>query len=124
MVIGNDVIGSISDEINLKNSIVEVFVSVSNRSFIKEDDNVEMLVYGLNQADFGLIKGKIINISHDSIMAEKEVFYKIYIKPETITLNKKENKIKITKGQYGDVRIKYNKTTWLNWTLNKIGIIS
>lgn len=118
MVIGNDSIGTISSKLNKDNAIIETFVDVSSKSFINVGMEVEMAVAGLNQQKYGTLKGKVIDISKDSIISEDNVLYKVVVKPNDTYLKD----IELTNGQALEVRIKYESITWMNWMLEKIGI--
>lgn len=123
MVIGNDSLGTISDTLTKDNSIVEVYVDASNKAYLKEDMDVEMVVGGLSQTKYGTLKGKVISISNDSIVNENNILYKIQIKPSNITLKQKNNEVELKNGMVVESRIKYEKTTWMNWCLKMIGMI-
>lgn len=123
MVISNDILGTISDEITKDNSIVEVYVDTANISFLKENMDVEMIVSGLSQTTYGALKGKVKNISTDSITSEDKVFYKVEIKPDDIVLKNKNKTIDLSNGVVVETRIKYESITWMNWVLKKMGII-
>ncbi|CCV63659.1 conserved hypothetical protein [Alteracholeplasma palmae J233] len=124
MVVGNDSLGTISERVENANSRVEGYISAQYRSFIKEEDLVEMVIAGLPQSDYGMIRGTIESISTDSIVNEDQVLYKIIVKPEKLELSKRNSKVALTSGQVSEMRIKYHKTTWLNWGLEKLGIIN
>lgn len=119
LVIGNDSLGTISSELTKNNAIIETFVDVSSKSFINIGMDVEMVVGGLNQQKYGALKGKIIDISRDSIISEENVLYKVVIKPDDICLKD----VSLTNGQALEIRIKYESITWMNWMLEKIGIM-
>lgn len=123
MVIGNDSLGTISDTLTKENSIVEVYVDASNKAFLKEDMDVEMVVGGLSQTKYGTLKGKVIAVSNDSIVNENNILYKIQIKPSNITLKQKNNEVELKNGMVVESRIKYEKATWMNWCLKRIGVI-
>lgn len=123
MVIGNDNLGTISDSLTKENSIVEVYVDASNKAYLKENMDVEMVVGGLSQTKYGALKGKVISVSNDSIVNENNVLYKIQIKPSNIILKQKNKEVELKNGMVVESRIKYEKTTWMNWCLKRIGII-
>ena len=123
MVIGNDTLGTISEKINKENALIDVYVPSQNKSFITVEDEVEIVIAGLSQQEYGKLNGKIINISSDVVTNEDGVFYRVSVKPNDISLFKNNNSIELINGQIGEVRIKYESVTWMNWALKKIGII-
>lgn len=119
-VIDYSVIGSISEKINVNNSTIECYLPTEHRNFINLNQNVEIIISGLSQAKYGTLKGKILKISDDIISDnENNIYYKVSIKPDSIQLNDK----KLSNGQVGEVRIKYDSITWMTWALKKIGIL-
>lgn len=117
MVIGNDPIGTINEKLTKDNAIIEVYIDAKSRVYLEDNLTVDIVVSGLPQTEYGTLKGKISHISPDSIMSEGKVYYKLEIKPSEIKLSD----INLVVGQTGEVRIKYEETTWLNWFLKKIG---
>ena len=123
MVIDSSVVGTISNEITKDNSIVEVYLDTSSKSFIKENMEVEMIVNGLSQSTYGTLKGNVLSISNDSIQSEDKVFYKVFIKPTDIVLKNKDKETSLSNGMVVEARIKYESITWMKWVLKKIGIL-
>ncbi len=121
-VIDSSIIGSISNELSLENSLIEVYVDVSSRSNIDVGYEVEMAVAGLSQSEYGVLKGEVYSISKDIYQTDDSIYYKIYIKPDSIFLEKENNKIILTVGQALEVRIKYDSISWFNWALVKLGV--
>lgn len=119
-VIDNNAIGSISDTISKDNVIIDCYIDTGSRSFIKVGDSVEVVMAGLSQSKYGTLKAKVHSIS-DDVVVDKEgnVFYKVQVKPNATKLKD----VELTNGQQGEIRIKYDSVTWMNWMLKKIGII-
>ena len=122
IVIENDTLGTISEKINKENALIDVYVPSQNKSFITVEDEVEIVIAGLSQQEYGKLNGKIINISSDVVTNEDGVFYRVSVKPNDISLFKNNDSIELINGQIGEVRIKYESVTWMNWALKKIGI--
>lgn len=118
MVIGNDMLGTINEVLTKENVMIETFVSADNINYIEEGLEVEVSILGLMQSEYGLLRGTVVSISKDSIIMEENIYYKIIIKPNDIVLNG----IKLISGQVGEIRIIYEKTTWMKWLIDKIGI--
>lgn len=116
-------IGSISS--NKKEDMhIETVVNAFDRSRLKTGSSVEIAVAGIMQSEFGILKGKVVSIGSDSVQTENgEVFYKIYIKPDTTELkDKKGNTVTICNGMLAESRINYDETTWLKWAVEQIGV--
>ncbi len=123
VIVDNSSIGSISDKLTIENSIFECYVAAQNRNFIHEGLSAEVIVQGLSQSKYGTINGKILEIGSDIITdKDNNAYYKVLIQPDSILLNKNDNKIELMNGQIGEIRIKYEDLTWLKWAFKKIGI--
>lgn len=123
-VVDSSVLFTISEKLNKDNSIINTYVSATNRSFIDVGNDVEISIAGLSQARYGLLEGKVVNISEDVITDQDgNVFYSVDIKPNSIELINKDNKVEIVNGQICEIRIKYESITWMTWALTKIGIL-
>ncbi|HEY8361616.1 MAG TPA: HlyD family efflux transporter periplasmic adaptor subunit [Tissierellaceae bacterium] len=116
-------IGSISSD-QSDELYFETVISATDRSKIEISDSVEIALSGVLQSEYGVIKGKVVQIDNDSSQTEDgKVFYKVKIKPEkNFVENKRGNKIDIVIGMVAESRIKYDETTWLKWALEHIGI--
>lgn len=119
-VIDNTVVGSISEMVSDSNSIIECYIPSEQRSFIENNQEIEMIVSGLSQSKYGTLLGKIESISDDVITDnEQNVYYVVKVKPTTTQLKDK----KLVNGQVVEVRVKYEESTWLHWALKKVGIV-
>ena len=123
MVISNNVIGTISNIITKENCVVELYIDSSHKAFIKENMEVEMAVSGLSQSAYGILKGKVLTVSNDSIQTEKEILYRILVKTDDVILKNKDKEFELSNGSVVEARIKYESITWMKWFLKKIGII-
>jgi len=120
---GGSLIGSISASSG--DMIVETLISSSDRPRIHEQDEVSLAVGGLNQAEYGTLKGKVVAIDKDaSIDNEKgNVFFKVKIKPEkTYLKDKKGEKVNLTLGMVTETRVRYEKITYMKYFKEQIGI--
>ncbi|MGR5977471.1 HlyD family efflux transporter periplasmic adaptor subunit [Bacillus cereus] len=107
--------------------IIELNLPSAERAKVKIKDDVEMVVAGLNQSEYGIIEGRVISIAEDVTIDEKKesnnIYFKVQIKPKTQFLkNDNNNKVNLTLGMLTEVRIKYGKTTYLKYALEQIGI--
>ena len=53
--------------------IIELNLPSAERAKVKIKDDVEMVVAGLNQSEYGIIEGKVISIAEDAIIDEKRI---------------------------------------------------
>lgn len=116
-------IGNISSN-KKEDMYIETVVNAFDRSRLKTGSSVEIAVAGIMQSEFGILKGKVVSIGSDSVQTENgEVFYKIFIKPDTTELkDKKGNTVTICNGMLAESRINYDETTWLKWAVEQIGV--
>ena len=114
-------LGSISSDDNL---IIQASLSSSDISKVNIDDEVEIALSGVNQSEFGVIKGKLIEIDKDiSSDNNGNTFYMCKVKPSSNKLNnKKDKEIYITSGMISECRIKYDDTSYFIWAIEQIGV--
>lgn len=120
---GGNLLGTISttDE----NIVVETLIPSIDRPRIHEKDEVSLAVGGLNQAEYGTLKGKVIAIDEDATIDNEKgnVFFKVKVKPEKNYLeDKKGEKVNLTLGMVTETRVKYEKITYMKYFLEQIGI--
>lgn len=123
-VIDSSVVMTISEELTMDNSIVDTYITAEHRSFLDINNEVEITVAGLSQAKYGLLTGKVVDISDDVIIdKDGNALYKVSIKPDSIELKKNNKVIKLVNGQICEIRIKYESVSWMTWALTKMGIL-
>lgn len=123
-VIDSSVVMTISEELTVDNSIVDTYITAEHRSFLDINNEVEITVAGLSQAKYGLLTGKVVDISDDVIIdKDGNALYKVSIKPDSIELKKNNKVIKLVNGQICEIRIKYESVSWMTWALTKMGIL-
>lgn len=108
-----------------ENIIVETLIPSSDRPRIHEKDEVSLAVGGLNQAEYGTLKGQVISIDEDATIDNEKgnVFFKVKVKPEKQFLqDKKGEKVNLTLGMVTETRVKYEKITYLKYFMEQIGI--
>ena len=116
-------LGSITN--NEESLIVETILSSAERPRIHIDDEVAIAVGGLNQAEYGTIKGKVVSIDEDATIDNENgnVYFKVKIQPEkTYLVDKKGEKVNLTVGMITETRVKYEKITYMKYFLEQIGI--
>lgn len=122
VVQGGTLIGTIT---NKKDElIIENMVTANNRPRIQLGDEVDIVVEGLLQSEYGTLQGKVIEIDEDATIDDRNgsIYFKIKVKPNKTYLNdSKGKKINITKGMVTETRIKYEKITYMKYILDLIG---
>lgn len=105
--------------------VIQASISSQERPMVNVGEEVSLAIAGLNQAEYGTLKGKVISIDQDAnVNSEKgNVYFNLKIKPKTTFLkNKKGNKVKLTLGMVAEARVKYEKITYMKYFLEQIGI--
>lgn len=120
---GGTLIGSIAtiDE----NLVVETLLPSTDRPRIHVDDDVELAVGGLNQAEYGTLRGKVESIDEDATIDQEKgnVYFKVKVRPEnTFLQDKKGESVNLTLGMVTETRVKYEKITYMKYFLEQIGI--
>lgn len=116
-------VGSISN--TAEGLIIETLLSSSERPMVNVGDDVSLAVAGLNQAEYGTVKGKVISIDQDANVDNQKgtVYFNVKVKPEqTFLKNKKGEKVNLTLGMITETRVKYDKITYMKYFLEQIGI--
>lgn len=118
-----NLIGSISNSDG--GLIVETALPSSERPMVKVGDEVSLAVAGLNQAEYGTVKGKVQSIDKDANVDNQKgnVYFNMKVKPEQSFLqDKKGEKVNLTLGMITETRVKYNKITYMKYFLEQIGV--
>lgn len=109
-------------------SYVEAYVSTSDRARIHQGDKVSIVIDGLAQNIYGTIDGKIelidsnVTVQQTSNENSLQVFKVMINMNETYVVSNTGEKIDITNGMSATARIKYDKVTYFNYILEKLGI--
>lgn len=118
-----NLLGSISS--NNDGFIVEALLSSNDRALIHEGDEVSLAVAGLNQAEFGTIQGNVVSIDNDATVDSQKgnIYFKVRVKPKKTHLSDKKGEIvNLTTGMATEIRVKYEKITYMKYFLEQIGI--
>lgn len=121
------VVGSISGDSDDK--LIESYISTADMARIKKNDEVQIAVDGLSQNSYGTIKGKVIRIDYDATDSGNEnnsqKIFKLQIKPyKDILKNEHGSTVKLKNGMTCESRIIYDKVTYFEYLLDKLGIKS
>ena len=108
--------------------IVEAYVSTADMARMHVDDSAQIVVDGLAQNVYGTVVGKILSIDSDVTVQEgsdgsKNQVFKIKISlPQDYLLSKKGDKVDIVNGMTAKANIQYDKVTYFNYVLEKLGV--
>lgn len=106
--------------------IIEGYVSTSDMARMHEGDRVQIVVDGLSQSVYGTISGTVLQIDSNITAQESgngttQVF-RILIEMDTdYLLSRQGDKVDIVNGMTAVVRICYDKVTYFNYVLEKLG---
>jgi multidrug resistance efflux pump len=116
-------LGSISD--TSKGIIIETLLQSSDRPMVSVGDDVSIAVLGLNQEEYGTIKGKVVSIDQDADIDSQKgtVYFNLKVKPEkTFLKDRKGQKVNLALGMTTETRVDYDKITYMKYFLEQIGI--
>ena len=119
--------GSISKEND--NFIIKANVNIDDIPKLKLNDNVKMVVSGLNQSVYGHIAGKVnkidtdITIPQTSEEGDSRPYFGVEIIPDNKYLvDKAGYKINIFSGMVVESRIEYDRETYFNYFMEMLGV--
>lgn len=119
---GNSIASITSDTDKL---VVETMLSSSERPMVHKGDEVSLAVAGLNQSEYGTVKGKITAIDQDASVDNQKgnIYFKLIVKPDkTYLTDKKGEKVNLALGMVAETRVKYDKITYMKYFLEQIGV--
>ena len=108
--------------------IVEAYISTADRARIKEGDNVQLAVDGLMQSVYGNISGVVTTIDRnvttvDGDNGQRNSVFKIKIKPNNdYVMSDSGDKVNLSNGMSVEARITYDKVTYFQYLLEKLGL--
>jgi multidrug resistance efflux pump len=120
---GGSLLGTISD--TEEDLIIESLIASSDRPRIHNNDEVSLAVGGLNQAEYGTLKGQVIAIDEDATIDNEKgnVYFNVKIKPEkTFLEDKKGERVNLTSGMVTETRVRYEKITYMKYFMEQIGV--
>lgn len=109
--------------------IIEAYVTPADRARMNNNDNVEIVVSGLTQSVYGKISGQVIQIDSNVTAQENEKgesgsVFKVKIKPNySYLISKSGDKIDLSNGMAVEASIRYDKVTYFNYVMEKIGFL-
>lgn len=105
--------------------MIETLLPSSERPRIHKGEEVAVVVAGLNQAEYGAIKGRVLSIDEDATIDNEKgnVYFKVKVKlDKTYLADKKGEKVNLTLGMVTETRVKYEKITYMKYFMEQIGI--
>ena len=107
-----------------KGYYVEAFVLASDISRVSEGAKADVAITGVNSQKYGTLKGQVRQIDSGTISQETKEgnisLYKVMIELETLTLKHGSETIILQKDMPVEVRIVYDKETYLDWILEML----
>ena len=107
-----------------KGYYVEAFVLASDISRVSEGAKAEVAITGVNSQKYGTLKGQVRQIDSGTISQETKEgnisLYKVMIELETLTLKHGSETVVLQKDMPVEVRIVYDKETYLDWILEML----
>lgn len=107
---------------------VVCYVLTADMARIEVGDEVQIALDGLAQNVYGTINGKVVSIDSNVTVQQGEngssyQMFKVIVSLENdYVISKSGDKIDIQNGMTAESRIQYNKVTYLNYILEKLGI--
>ena len=108
-------------------TMIEAYVSTADMARIHKGDRVQIAIDGLSEAVYGNIMGTVDQIDSNLTVQESgdgksNQVFRIKILPDTTYLiNKPGDKVDIVNGMTAQARIQYDKITYWNYLLEKLG---
>ncbi len=114
----NQLIANISPNDSL---IAEIYVSPKDIGFIREGQNLNIQMDAYNYREWGLLKGKVIDISDDAVISNNSYFFKVRCKTNKNYLQL-DNKFKgnLKKGMTFTANFLHNRRSLYNLLFDKI----
>lgn len=109
-------------------SIIEAYVSTADMARLHEGDRTQIVVDGLAQNVYGTISGKVKSIdsnvtSQQSSDGTTSQVFKVIIDMDTdYVISQSGDKVDIRNGMTATSRISYDKVTYFNYVLEKLGL--
>ncbi|MCD8151159.1 MAG: HlyD family secretion protein [Clostridiales bacterium] len=107
--------------------VIEAYVSTSDMARMHEGDTVQIVIDGLAQNVYGSISGTIKQIDSNVTTQESEdgsttQAFRVLVEMDSDYLvSKSGDKVDITNGMTAVARVQYDKVTYFNYVLEKLG---
>lgn len=109
------------------NRVIEAYVSTADMARMQEGDNVQIAIDGLMQSVYGTISGTVKQIDSNVTTQQGEngnsvQVFKVLIKMDSdYMVSQTGDKVSVTNGMTAVARIQYDKVTYFNYVLEKLG---
>ncbi|MCL1918438.1 MAG: HlyD family efflux transporter periplasmic adaptor subunit [Peptococcaceae bacterium] len=117
------VIGSISDPED--ELYLETYISAADRPRVSLNDEVDVVIQGLLQSEYGILKGELAELDTDATLNPERgtVLFKAKVTPLQAQLtNRKGDVADLSLGMTAEIRIKYSKITYFQYLMDGLGI--
>lgn len=107
--------------------VIEAYVSTTDMARMHKGDNVQIVVDGLSQSVYGTINGTVTQIDSNITTQQGEdgsnnSVFKVLIEMDSdYMVSQSGDKVDITNGMTTVARIQYDKVTYFNYVLEKLG---
>ena len=106
--------------------VIEAYVSTADMARMNEGDEVQIVIDGLSQAVYGTVSGTVRQIDSNVTAKEDEngvnQVFKILVDMNTdYVISQSGDKVDIVNGMTATARICYDKVTYFNYVLEKLG---
>jgi len=106
--------------------VIEAYVTTADMARIHEGDETQIVVDGLVQNVYGALKGKVIHIDSNVTMRDSEngsaqLFRVLIDMDNDYLIGRMGDKVDLTNGMTAVARVQYNKITYFNYVLDKLG---
>ena len=106
--------------------VIEAYVSTADMARMNEGDEVQIVIDGLSQAVYGTVSGTVRQIDSNVTAKEGEngvnQVFKILVDMNTdYVISQSGDKVDIVNGMTATARIRYDKVTYFNYVLEKLG---
>ena len=108
--------------------IIEAYVSTADMARMKEGDSVQIVIDGLAQNVYGTISGTVKQIDSNLTAQSNndgtttQVFKVLIAMDNNYVVSKSGDKVNVTNGMTAVARISYDKVTYFNYVLEKLGL--
>lgn len=109
-------------------SILEAYVSTADMARMKEKDTVQLVFDGLAQNVYGTITGTVkqidsnVTVQSNNDGSTTQVFKVLISMDNNYLVSKSGDKVNVINGMTAVARISYDKVTYFNYVLEKLGI--
>lgn len=109
-------------------TIIEACVSTADMARMHEGDAVQIAVDGLSESVYGNITGTVVQIDSNLTVQESRdgsssQVFRVKIVPDvTYLINRTGDKVDLANGMTAQARVQYDKVTYWNYMLEKLGL--